>query len=323
MATFRLETSRRLACGLLGGFLLFVAMTVASLPAQDKTPPTDPAKNPDAKVPDPDQKDVGQKDADPKKPDPKNSDPVKNPDPAALNKSIQKSKRKPPEPLTTYKGRTIAQTMHFSGAEWLVRDEREREERCSLMMAQLGIKPGMSVCDMGCGNGFYTLQMAKMTGKEGQVYAVDIQPEMLTFLNERAFYAGIDNITPILGIAFDPRLPKGEIDLMLLVDVYHEFSFPEQMLASIHRSLAPGGMIVLVEFRAEDLKVPIKPEHKMTRKQVIREMTPNGFKLVKEFNRLPWQHMMWFGRADDPAFKDIKPTVVEEDAEVPPPEESK
>lgn len=242
------------------------------------------------------------------------------PDPAGLNAALQKSKRKPPEPLTTYKGRTIAQTMHFTGAEWLVRNEREREERCSLMMAQLGIKPGMSVCDMGCGNGFYTLQMAKMTGKDGQVYAVDIQPEMLTYLNERAFHAGIDNITPILSIGWNPRLPKGEVDLMLLVDVYHEFSYPEQMLTAIRRSLAPGGTIVLVEFRAEDAKVPIKPEHKMTKKQIMKEMTPNGFKLVKEFNRLPWQHMMWFGRNDDPAWKDIKTPVVEEGAEEETPE---
>jgi ubiquinone/menaquinone biosynthesis C-methylase UbiE len=284
--------------------LLSSTMIAIGASAQDKPPSGKPGKTPPAKDA-PDQDALNADDETP--PD--------QPDPAALSKQIQKSKRKPPDPLTTYKGRTIAQTMHFQGAEWLVRNEREREERCSLMMAQLGIKPGMSVCDMGCGNGFYTLQMAKMTGKDGQVYAVDIQPEMLGFLNERAFHAGIDNITPILGIGWDPRLPRGEVDLMLLVDVYHEFSHPEPMLAAIHRSLAPGGMIVLVEFRAEDSKVPIKPEHKMTKKQIIKEMTPNGFKLVKEFNRLPWQHMMWFGRSDDAKFKDVPASPPEADSD--------
>lgn len=203
-------------------------------------------------------------------------------------------KAKTPKPLERYKGRVIAQTMHYTGAEWLIRNEREREERCSLMLASLGLKPGMRVCDMGCGNGFYTLQMAKMVGDKGHVYAVDVQPEMLVMLNKRADDEGIANISPILGTYTDPRLPKEEIDLVLLVDVYHEFSNPEEMLAAMRASLAPKGQIVLVEFRAEDDKVPIKPEHKMTKAQIMKELVPNGFKLSKEFEKLPWQHMMWF-----------------------------
>jgi ubiquinone/menaquinone biosynthesis C-methylase UbiE len=205
-----------------------------------------------------------------------------------------------PPPLTEYKGRFIAQTMHYSGAEWLIRDEREREERCSLMLARLGVKRGMNVCDMGCGNGFYTIQLAKMVGPKGQVYAVDIQPEMLVKLKQRAKVAKVENYTPILGSTADPKLPEGKIDLILLVDVYHEFSNPEEMLAGMRESLAPDGKIVLVEYRGEDPEVPIKPEHKMTKEQINKELTANGFRLAQEFDKLPWQHMMWFEADDGP-----------------------
>ena len=170
-----------------------------------------------------------------------------------------------PRPLMGYKGRRIAQTMHYTGAEWLTRDNREQEERCSLMLANLGVKRGMTICDMGCGNGFYAVQLAKMVGEGGQVYGVDIQPEMLTFLQQRAAAQNVNNITPILGTFTDPKLPKGKIDLILLVDVYHEFSNPEEMLAGMREALAPDGLCALVEFRAEDANVPIKPEHKMTK----------------------------------------------------------
>src|SRR2546421_3663926 len=133
-----------------------------------------------------------------------------------------------PRPLVGYKGRRIAQTMHYTGAEWLTRDNREQEERCSLMLTNLGVKRGMTICDMGCGNGFYSLQLAKMTGEQGRVYAVDIQAEMLKMLKVNAEEHGIRNIMPILSTATDPKLPKGKIDLILLVDVYHEFSHPEE-----------------------------------------------------------------------------------------------
>lgn len=212
------------------------------------------------------------------------------------------NRRPPPPPLREYKGRRIAQTMHYSGAEWLTRDNREQEERCSLMLANLGVRRGMTLCDMGCGNGFYTLQLARMTGEQGHVYAVDIQPEMLQLLNRRADEQHVRNITPVLGTLTDPRLPRGKIDLILLVDVYHEFSHPEEMLSAIRQALAPGGVCVLVEFRAEDPAVPIKPEHKMSKEQILKEWPPNGFKLVKQFDGLPWQHMMFFARDDDPTF---------------------
>lgn len=203
-----------------------------------------------------------------------------------------------PRPLKTYMGRRIAQTMHYTGAEWLIRNEREREERCSLMWANLGIKPGMTVCDMGCGNGFHTLKLADMVGSKGHVYGVDIQLQMLKYLRDRMEEEGFRNVTPILGSLHNPRLPRGQIDLILLVDVYHEFSHPKHMLQAMRDSLAPGGVIVLVEYREEDPDVPIKPLHKMSKQQIMKELPANGFKLVKEFDRLPWQHMMFFGLDD-------------------------
>ncbi|HZL89636.1 MAG TPA: class I SAM-dependent methyltransferase [Pirellulaceae bacterium] len=223
--------------------------------------------------------------------------------------------RQPPPPLKFYKGRLIAQTMHYTGAPWLVRDNREQEERCTLMLANLGVKRGMTICDMGCGNGFYTTKLAKMVGDDGHVYAVDIQPEMLGLLNERADKEGVTNITPVLGTFTDARLPKGKCDMILCVDVYHEFSHPEHMLAAMRQALAPGGLIVQVEFRAEDPTVPIKPEHKMSKKQVLKELLPNGFKLAKEFDKLPWQHMMFFGR--DEKFVETRKALDLPDDELP------
>lgn len=204
-----------------------------------------------------------------------------------------------PPPRTEYLGRQIAQTMHYEGAPWLIRDSREREERCSLLLANLGIRRGMTVCDLGCGNGFYSLPLARLVGPAGRVLAVDIQPEMLALLEQREAAAGLDNIETILGQVHDPRLPADAVDLILLVDVYHEFSHPEQMLAAMRRALKADGLIALVEYRAEDPTVPIRPLHKMSKPQILKEFSANGFRLVKEFNRLPWQHLMFFGR-DDP-----------------------
>jgi ubiquinone/menaquinone biosynthesis C-methylase UbiE len=195
-------------------------------------------------------------------------------------------------------GRTIAQTMHYLGAEWLTRATREREEACSKLIAALDLRPGQTVCDLGCGNGFYTLEIAPLVGPKGFVWAVDIQPEMLQMLAERAEKRGITNIRSILGTVVDPKLPDGAIDLLLLVDVYHEFSNPEEMLREMRESLKPEGRIALVEFRAEDPDVPIKPEHKMSQVQVMKEYEANGLKLVGQFDELPWQHVFFFSRDD-------------------------
>jgi 2-polyprenyl-3-methyl-5-hydroxy-6-metoxy-1,4-benzoquinol methylase len=200
-----------------------------------------------------------------------------------------------PPSQTHYMGREIAQTMHYTGAPWLVRESRQREEDCRLLLEALQIKPGQTVCDLGCGNGFYTLELARRVGSEGTVYAVDIQPQMLRLLVTRARQEKLLNIQPVLGTFIDPRLPKGKVDLVFCVDVYHEFSHPEAMLARIRESLSIGGQIVLAEFRGEDAGVPIKPLHKMTKAQVKKELEPNGFVLEREFDELPWQHLMFFG----------------------------
>jgi ubiquinone/menaquinone biosynthesis C-methylase UbiE len=209
-----------------------------------------------------------------------------------------------PPPLTTYKGREIAQTMHYLGAPWLTRESRDREEDCATLLEALRIKRGDIVCDMGCGNGFYSLRIAPLTGETGRVIAVDIQREMLELLKERAAAERITNIETVLGTVVDPRLEPESIDLMFMVDVYHEFSHPEHMLAAIRRSLKRTGRVALVEFRAEDPAVPIKPLHKMSKAQIMKEFPPNGFKLVEEFDKLPWQHLMFFQRDD----ADEKPT---------------
>jgi SAM-dependent methyltransferase len=215
-------------------------------------------------------------------------------DPPAIDLDRDDSAAIPP-PQTHFHGREIAQTMHFAGAPWLVRESRQREEDCRLLLESLAIRPGQTVCDMGCGNGFYTLELARLVGPRGIVYAVDIQPEMLRLLAQRAAEEHLDNIRPVLGSPVDPRLPPGAIDMILCVDVYHEFSHPAAMLARIRESLADGGQLVLAEFRGEDQAVPIKPLHKMTKPQVKAELEPSGFVLEREFDRLPWQHLLFFG----------------------------
>ncbi|HEV7281303.1 MAG TPA: methyltransferase domain-containing protein [Pirellulaceae bacterium] len=219
--------------------------------------------------------------------------------------TAQESDEAPPA-LSEYMGRQIAQTMHWQGAEWLIRDSREREERCSLLLTNLGLKPGMTVCDMGCGNGYYALKIAKLIGERGKVYAVDVQPEMLEFLLKRAKEENVDNIVTVQGKFHDPQLPPDSQDLILVVDVYHEFSHPEQMLAGMRNALKADGLIALAEYRAEDPEVPIKPLHKMTKKQIVKEYQANGLYLVKEFDRLPWQHLMFFSKD---ASKQIEPNL--------------
>jgi len=200
-----------------------------------------------------------------------------------------------------YLGRRIAQAMSHQGASWLIRAERDAEEDPSQMLGQIDLKSGMVVCDMGCGNGFYSLTLAEMVGPSGKVLAVDIQPEMLQLLSRRAASAKIENIDMILGTVIDPKLPVGEVDLVLMVDVYHEFSDPQAMLAAIRKSLKPTGKIALVEYREEDPSVPIKPEHKMSKRQILKEYDANGFKVGSQYDGLPWQHLMLMVR--DEAWK--------------------
>jgi ubiquinone/menaquinone biosynthesis C-methylase UbiE len=210
---------------------------------------------------------------------------------AALNLPAQDA----PPALTEYMGRTIAQTMHWKGAEWLMRRVREEEEGPTMMREQLHVKPGMVVCDMGCGSGYHTLPLAKMVGDQGRVYAVDAQPEMIEMLKRNMERKKVKNIVPIKSLFYDPKLPPNTCDLILMVDVYHEFSHPVEMLAGMRAALKPAGQLVLAEYRAEDKNVPIKPEHKMSKEQIVKEMNANGFTLAREFEGLPWQHLMFFG----------------------------
>ncbi len=197
-----------------------------------------------------------------------------------------------------YLGRRIAQTMHWAGADWLTRHEREQEEAGAVMREQLLLKPGMNVCDLGCGNGYHSIPMAKAVAPAGRVFGVDIQKEMLEFLKDRAKAENVTNIEPVLGGDADPHLPAASCDLVLMVDVYHELSKPAEMLAALKKALKPKGQIVLVEFRAEDESVPIKPEHKMSKDQIMKEMTSAGYKLARSYDKLPWQHLMFFEAAD-------------------------
>jgi ubiquinone/menaquinone biosynthesis C-methylase UbiE len=198
--------------------------------------------------------------------------------------------------LTEYMGREIAVTMHYTGAPWLVRESREREEDCEQLLQALNIQPGQVVCDMGCGNGFYSLHLAELVGPKGRVIAVDIQPQMLSYLRSRMRKEKVSNIKTLLGTPVDPRLEESSVDLMLLVDVYHEFSHPIEMLKAIKASLKPTGRVALVEFREEDPLVPILPLHKMSKAQIMKEFPANGFKLIEEYDKLPWQHLMFFER---------------------------
>jgi len=230
------------------------------------------------------------------------------PRPLAVDTAIDRAAEIPPA-RTHHRGREIAQTMHYTGAPWLVRESRQREEDCRMLLEALAVEPGQTVCDMGCGNGFYTLELARRVGPRGLVYAVDIQPEMLRMLAERAATEGLDNIRPMLGTPIDPRLPAAAVDMVLCVDVYHEFSHPEEMLARIRASLKPRGRLVLAEFRGEDPAVPIKPLHKMTKQQMRAELEPAGFLVAGEFDRLPWQHLVFFqaGRPQIPEGAPLDP----------------
>lgn len=206
-------------------------------------------------------------------------------------------------------GRRIAPAMSYhGGASWLLRRLREEEEKTSELMKELRIQPGWTVCDLGSGNGWHSLKLASRVGHEGTVLAVDIQKEMLLDLEQRARASGVTNVKTVLGAVDDPKLPPASCDLILLVDVYHEFSHPKAMLRGIRRALKPGGIVALVEFRGEDDNVPIREEHKMTKVQIRKEWEANGFALAREFDGLPWQHLM-FWKAASPSASEPTPSA--------------
>jgi ubiquinone/menaquinone biosynthesis C-methylase UbiE len=191
-------------------------------------------------------------------------------------------------------GRQIASVMGMGGADWLVRPEREAEEEPDRALDAVGVAKNQVVADVGCGNGYFTWRLAERVGKGGKVYAVDIQPGMLQQLRRNLDARGISNVTPVLGTLDDPRLPESTLDLILLVDVYHEFSEPQKMLAAMRKALKPDGRLVLLEYRKEDPSIPIRPEHKMSEKEVRAELEPEGFRFEKNLATLPRQHILVF-----------------------------
>jgi SAM-dependent methyltransferase len=215
--------------------------------------------------------------------------------------------RKPPSPLYEFRaehspdgigkfflGREIAQVMGHEAADWLERPERQAEERPDLLMAALKVPAGATVADIGAGTGYYTWRLAQAVGPRGRVLAEDIQPEMLERLRSELARRGFTNVVPTLGSITDPKLPANSVDLVLLVDVYHEFSDPFEMLTALTAALKPGGRIAFVEYRAEDPRVPIKLLHKMSEVQVRREAALHPLEWVETVRSLPWQHVIIF-----------------------------
>ncbi|MDB5350739.1 MAG: methylase involved in ubiquinone/menaquinone biosynthesis [Planctomycetota bacterium] len=194
----------------------------------------------------------------------------------------------------TFMGREIADVMSYLGADWLVRPEREQEEQPEAMLDALKIKPGDTVADIGAGVGYTSARISKRVGPKGTVLATDVQPQMIKMLRDNMKTMGITNVKAIACTPTETGLPDNAVDLAILIDVYHECSDPVATLKGIRKALKPGGRLVLVEFRAEDPDVPIKPEHKMTVAQVKKEIEPQGFAFKELHDFLPWQHIIIF-----------------------------
>jgi len=203
-----------------------------------------------------------------------------------------------PDPKT-FKGRVIAPAMSYRGAGWLERPDRESTQQPEKVLDALKIASGSTVADIGAGTGYFSLRLAKRVGPQGRVLATDIQPQMLAFLKDNMRANGIQNIEPILCTPTDAKLPAGQLDLALMVDVYHELEYPEETMAQVRRALKPDGRLVLIEYRGEDPTVPIKPEHKTTLAQVRTEVEPMGFRLQEVLEFLVQQRIMVFVKNDE------------------------
>jgi len=194
-----------------------------------------------------------------------------------------------------YMGREIAQVMGHEGADWLERPERTQEEQPERVIDAMQLKPTDVVADIGAGTGYFSIRIAKRL-PQGRVLAEDIQPEMIQLMRDGMSAGGVSNIEPILGTTDDPHLPAGTVDKALMVDAYHEFDKPLEMMRGIVRGLKPDGQVVFVEYRGEDEAVPIKSHHKMTEAQLTAEMAAVGLHLQRRFEALPWQHVLIYGR---------------------------
>jgi ubiquinone/menaquinone biosynthesis C-methylase UbiE len=191
-------------------------------------------------------------------------------------------------------GRRIATVMSHLGAEWLDRPERVAEEEPDKAIEALAIRPGATVADVGAGSGYMTVRLASAVGPTGRVYATDVQPEMIEKLTARVKTGHLQNVTPVLSATDDPRLPEGVLDLILMVDVYHELAAPQRMLQQLKRALKPSGRMVLIEYRKEDPSIPIREEHKMSVADAKAEVEAEGYRLTSVIETLPRQHILIF-----------------------------
>jgi ubiquinone/menaquinone biosynthesis C-methylase UbiE len=197
----------------------------------------------------------------------------------------------------SFMGREIARVMGHQAADWLERPERIQEERPDLLISELDLKPGMAVADIGAGTGYHSSRMAQLVGKTGKIFAVDIQREMLALLDKNMKGQGILNVVPVLGSEKDPKLTPASVDLIIMVDVYHELEYPAEMLRAMVAALKPKGRIAFVEFREEDANVPIKAVHKMSEAQIRKEASAFGLQWLRTSKALPWQHLVIFQKA--------------------------
>jgi precorrin-6B methylase 2 len=193
-----------------------------------------------------------------------------------------------------YMGREIAQVMGPGGIPWLDRPEREEEERPADVLSALDLHAGQVVADLGAGSGFFTFRMAPKVGKTGRVLAVEIQDAMIQTLRQRVAEQKITNVEIVKGAENDPHLPDAAVDVVLMVDVYHELSYPYEVMTAIRKALRPGGRMVFVEYRKEDPKVRIKELHKMTVDQLDKEMQAVGLVRLRTVETLPYQHIVVF-----------------------------
>jgi SAM-dependent methyltransferase len=189
-------------------------------------------------------------------------------------------------------GRVLAPTMGVEGAAWLERSEREAEEAPSKAIAALALPAGAVVADVGAGSGYYTVRLAQAVGPKGKVVATDLQPGMIDLLKARVARERLANVEVLQGGADDPRLPAKTFDMILMVDVYHELSAPQVFVRRLKEALKPTGRLVLIEFRREDPRVPIREEHKMSVSQVRQELAADGFEIERVIDVLPWQHII-------------------------------
>ena len=195
-----------------------------------------------------------------------------------------------------YLGREIAEVMGHTGADWLDRSDRVEEERTDLLIGALPLRPTDVVVDLGAGTGFFTLPLARVVA-QGKVLAVDLQPEMLAMIRRRVGAAKLTNIETVLASEADPHLPRDSVDLVLLVDAYHEFSYPREVMQHVVAALKPQGRVALVEYRGEDPNVPIRRLHKMTERQARLEMAAVGLRWIRTEDLLPQQHLILFEKS--------------------------